>query len=112
MFNPSHHKKAAAQAMLKKERVYGLSHTTDDGVSEYYFILIEPVKEKAFQRALCGTSAVRLEDFGTVVGYGRGEPSPQLKARTAAFTTWSSTKLIPRYPKTESCGFSAAGALF
>lgn len=84
MLNQTHHRKAAAQAMLKKERVYGLSHTTDDGISEYYFILIEPVKEKAFQRALCGTSAVRLEEFGTVVGYGRGEPSPQLKARISS----------------------------
>jgi hypothetical protein len=52
-----------------------------DGSKCYYFLLIDPLKEKAFNRALKGEGAFRLEDYGTVVGQGAGEPSQELKDR-------------------------------
>ena len=67
-----------------KQRVYGLRYTLSSGRKEYYFLLIDPLKERAFQRALKGAAVVRLDDYGTIVGHGEGEPSDALKERIGA----------------------------
>ncbi len=78
-FSSRHHAQPTA-----KQRVYGMRYTTPAGQQEYYFLLVDPLKEKAFQRAIKGAVSFKLEEYGTVVGQGLGEPSQQLKDRICA----------------------------
>ena len=70
--------------IASKERVYGLRYTLLDGSKCYYFLLVDPLKEKAFNRALNGGDAFRLEDYGRLMGQGKGEPSQELKDRISS----------------------------
>jgi hypothetical protein len=48
-------------------RVYGLRQTDETGYISYYFIEIDPAKEKAFLRMLNGRAPFLIEDYGTLL---------------------------------------------
>lgn len=70
----------ADRIKAEKNRCYYLKFTPKDGRQAYYFVLIDPIKENAFLKALKGTEKFNLEHFGTIINSGYGEPSPELKA--------------------------------
>ena len=47
--------------------VYGLRQTDKSGSVSYYFISIDPLKERAFLRSLEGSSVFMIEDYGTLL---------------------------------------------
>lgn len=69
----------ASDIALQKARVYGMRTTLDNGKRAYYYVQIDPVKEKAFLKAMKGTETFSLLDFGDIIEWGYGEPSEELK---------------------------------
>jgi hypothetical protein len=65
------------------QHVYCLIYDAPAG-KEYFFMLVEPDKDLAFQQAYKGTAPFRLEDFGMVIKRGPGEPSQQEQDEIAA----------------------------
>ena len=51
------------------------------GYWTYYFVLVEPMRERAFLEALKAKEGVGLEDYGRVIASNYGEePSAKVKA--------------------------------
>lgn len=69
----------AAKVGAGRERVYGLEYTFPDGRDAYYFILINPPKERAFLKALEGDREFDLKDFGEIIRSGYGKPPAEVK---------------------------------
>lgn len=72
-------KSFASRAASQKTRFYGLTYTPQGRPQEYYYLLVDPLKEKAFLRALDGQDAFALREYGVIVASGFGEPSDALK---------------------------------
>jgi hypothetical protein len=75
-------KKGGFADRIKQERnrCYYLKFTPKDGRAAYYFLLVDPLKETAFLKALEGTEKFNLEHYGQILHSGYGEPAPELKA--------------------------------
>lgn len=69
----------ATKAAAAKQRFYGLNYAPVGGKKEYYFLLVEPPKEKAFLRALQGTDSFNLKNYGTIVACGYGDAPEAVK---------------------------------
>ena len=69
----------ATRAGLGRHRFYGLEFMPRDKPKEYYFLLIEPWKEKAFLRALDTEGNVNLHNFGEIVASGFGDVPDAVK---------------------------------
>ena len=73
--------KSFAEAIQsKKNRLYDLRYTSDDGESVYYFFLADPLKEKMFLKKWEGNEELDLNDFGEIINAGYGVPSEDLKS--------------------------------
>ncbi len=72
-------KSFAERIQAQRNRMYYLRFMPADGRSAYYFVLVDPPKEKSFLKALKGTEVFNLEEYGTIVKSGYGDPSPELK---------------------------------
>lgn len=62
-----------------KNLLYGLSYAPENSERIYYYLLIDPNKEKAFRDALKGKQSFNLKDYATVIASGFGEPPEELK---------------------------------
>jgi hypothetical protein len=64
----------------KGHLIHKLKAKDSTGRWAYYFVLIEPSKEKSFMAALDSTESIDLEDFGKVIASNYGEePSEEVK---------------------------------
>ncbi len=65
-----------AQIVEKHNSLYYLRYTTADyNVSEYYFVDVLPEKEDEFLSALRNANKYTLEEYGTIISCGYGQPS-------------------------------------
>ena len=64
----------------KAHLVHKLKAKDSTGRWAYYFILVEPPREKAFMEAIGGDGMIDLEEFGKVIAscYGE-EPNDEVK---------------------------------
>ncbi len=62
-----------------KNLLYALSYAPENSERIYYFLLVDPDKEKSFQHALNGKAAFNIKDFATVIASGTGDPPEGLK---------------------------------
>jgi hypothetical protein len=47
----------------------------------YYFVLVQPMREKAFLKSIGGPGTIDLNDYGKVIASCYGEtPTPEIKA--------------------------------
>lgn len=64
----------------KGHLIHKLKAKDSTGRWAYYFVLIEPSREKAFMSALEATETIDLEDYGKVIASNYGEePSAEVK---------------------------------
>ncbi len=63
------------------ERVYFLRVTSPEEDRYFYFIKVDPAKEPDFLKAIEGSGAYKLKDFGDILASGQGEPSDEIKAK-------------------------------
>lgn len=82
------------QALLKKKdwlshassgrnKLYGVTQKKGN-VIEYYFVLINSLKEAIFLKLMKGREKFKLTDFGEIVAKGYGKPSESLKEELRA----------------------------
>ena len=69
----------SAQAVADKTLLYHLTVAPPRGKKIYYYVLVDPNKERAFLKALDGEESFNLTSFGTIVAAGYGDPSEELK---------------------------------
>ena len=64
----------------KGHLIHKLKAKDTTGKWAYYFVLVEPVHERAFQQALEGSGVACLEDYGKIIAscYGE-EPTQEIK---------------------------------
>jgi len=77
---------AEREIARKGHLVHKLKAKDSTGRWAYYFVLVEPVKERRFLDAIRGEGVVNLEDFGRVIASNYGEEPSEavrkmLKAR-------------------------------
>lgn len=77
----THKKSWVAKLAPGKNLVYGLETYLPDNSVHYYFVLVEPAKEKEFLAALEGFYEFSLESYGRVIAEGKGKPSAEVKKR-------------------------------
>ncbi len=65
-------------------RVYGLSRQPKEGARVWYYLLVDPRKEKRFLTLWNGNKALDLADFGEVIARGFGTAPKELAAQLAA----------------------------
>lgn len=72
-----------SDAMISKSGhlIHKIKAKDNTGRWAYYFILVPPLREKAFLEALAGDGMIDIEEFGSVIAscYGE-EPSQEVKA--------------------------------
>lgn len=56
----------------KLHRIYGLKAIDADGYQAWYFVNVDPVKERAFLQAIKGKQ-LNFNDFGTIIASGFGD---------------------------------------
>ena len=61
----------------KKELIYYIQHHPKGGDPAYYFLLVEPKKEKLLQHAIMKQQIFDLQDYGDLVDSGYGEEAPK-----------------------------------
>ncbi len=71
---------AEREISRKGHLVHKLKAKDSTGRWAYYFVLVEPLKERRFLKAIRGEGIVNLEDFGRVIAsnYGK-EPSDNVR---------------------------------
>jgi hypothetical protein len=69
----------STKLMAVKNLLYALSYAPEKSERIYYFLLVDPEKEDAFQRALNGTEPFNIKDYATVIASGFGDPPEDLK---------------------------------
>ncbi len=82
LFASRFQKKSSTQGFAEAARVksirpiYFVRSKASDGRAEWFIIEIEPIKEKAFLKALDGKDFFDLKDFGLILysGYGNAPP--------------------------------------
>lgn len=77
-------KKKEFTALATKSKancLYEINNRQEDGRVSYFFVLIDPVKEKAFFKAYHNNKECLLSDYGTIVASGWGEPPESVKQR-------------------------------
>ena len=64
----------------KGHLIHKLKAKDTSGKWAYYFVLVEPARETAFQKALGGEGIACLEDYGKIIAscYGE-EPTQEIK---------------------------------
>lgn len=70
-----HVKKIAAQS---KQNIFFIQGKTAKGLECYYYILAKPGKAQALENFTPG-GRLKIDDIGTVLEKGYGEPSEQVK---------------------------------
>lgn len=69
-----------AKAVADKSLLYGITYAPPNSRRIYYFVLVDPRKERAFLKELeSAEGSMNLTYFGTIVAAGYGEPSDLLK---------------------------------
>jgi hypothetical protein len=64
----------------KGHLIHKLKARDSTGRWAYYFVLVEPAKERRFMAAIAGDGMIDLEDFGRVVASNYGEaPSDDVR---------------------------------
>lgn len=56
----------------KPHRIYGLKAIDADGYQAWYFVNVDPLKERAFLQAIKG-KALNFTEFGTIIASGFGD---------------------------------------
>lgn len=69
----------SSSVMADKSRLYLLRYQPEAGTKIFYFLLVNPLKEKAFLKAMSGTEAFNINEYGKIVASGYGEPSEEVK---------------------------------
>jgi len=67
------------KVLAVKNLLYGLSCAPENHERIYYFLLVEPDKERAFLDAIAGTEPFNIKDYATIIASGEGEPPEALK---------------------------------
>lgn len=60
------------QIKTAENNLYAFNYTCPDGQKAYYFILVEPLKENAFLKALKGKKELDFRDYGKIIESGYG----------------------------------------
>lgn len=67
--------------IAENNRLYGLWQVLEDGRRAWYYILINPIKENRFLRAMQNKETFDLTDYGEIVASGFGYPPETVKQR-------------------------------
>jgi tetratricopeptide (TPR) repeat protein len=87
-------------AIAAEARMYYLRFTPTDEPSAYYFVLVDPERERSFLRALHGTERYNLKTFGEIVVSGWGlPPQPIRDAMTLKYRLKYTESLADRPPE-------------
>ncbi len=74
----------AEKIKSKKNRCYLILHNHRIRGEEFFFLLVDPIKENMFLKMMKGTEPFSLSDYGEIVASGLGKPSAELKAEMKA----------------------------
>ncbi len=78
---PQKHSHWSKKLVAENNRLYGLWQVLEDGRRAWYYILIDPVKESRFLRAMKNKETFTLTEYGEIVDSGFGYPSESVKQR-------------------------------
>lgn len=68
----------SAKALAEKSLLYGITHEPPRGRKVFFYLLVDPIKEKAFLKAMESSDSLNLLYYGTIVAAGYGEPPQEL----------------------------------
>ena len=70
----------AAKALADKSLLYGITYSPPGKRKIYYYVLVDPVRERAFLREIeKEQGSINLTAYGTIVAAGYDEPSPEVE---------------------------------
>jgi len=67
------------RAIRPQGKLFGFSYQFNNGLSAYYFLLVDNIKEKILNRILAEDRPFRVTDYGSLVASGYGSPTEETK---------------------------------